>query len=203
MPRSPKADPPSTVRLDVSMPPGELEDAAKADRRFVIDNETKPERERWVGVQWLCAQGVAEHAADGRVRPGDDPPDLLVDGRGVEVVMVLEDGRRPGDEYNRKVELAKHGQTLVRTTNLTTVRDHGHDWIVQQIMKKATRYGGSKTSITWTLLVYANFSWADRVQYELVERALAASPPAFAAVEILYSVAGGPRVRRVFIAPRF
>lgn len=185
------------------MDPRELEEAAKADRTFVMGNETKDMREQWVGVQWLCAYGVPEDSAVGRVHPGGDPPDLRVDGRGVEVVMALEGGRRPGDEYNLKVELAKHGQTLVRKTSLATIRDEGHNWIVEKIMKKATHYGGSQTSSSWTLLVYANFSWVDRVQYELVERALAASPPPFAAVEVVYSVPGGAHVaRRLFTAPQ-
>jgi hypothetical protein len=192
-----KADPPGTQRLDVSMDPHELEEAAKADRRFVTGHETKVDRELWVGKQWLCARGVAEHSVAGRVLPGGDPPDLLVDGLGVEVVMVLDDRRRPGDEYNLKVELATRGQTLVRHMHRATVRDDGHNWIVQKIMKKATHYG-SQTSTEWTLLVYVNFLLADAVQYELVERALATSPPPFAAVEVLYSVSGGHVARRLF-----
>lgn len=198
MSRKHKADPPHTQRLDVSMHPRELEEAAKADRRFVTGHETKVDRELWVGKQWLCAQGVAEDSAAGRVLPGRDPPDLLVDGLGVEVVMVLEDGRRPGDEYNLKVELAKLRQTLVRHMRRETVRDHGHNWIVQEIMKKAAHYGRSETSTAWTLLVYVNILLAEAVQYELVERALAASPPPFTAVEVLYSVRGGHVARRLF-----
>lgn len=50
------------------------------------------------------------------------------------------------------------------------------------------------------LLVYANFGRGDCMQHEIIERTLAASAPPFAAVELLYSVAGGHVARRLFTA---
>lgn len=193
------ANPPGTEPLSVSMDPRELEVLAESDRAFVAGNQARADRERWVGEQWLRSRGLGTTSMDGRVVPGGDPPDLLVDGAGVEVVIAMEDGRKQGDEYRVKHELAARGETLVRWLDLATVRDHGHEWILQRIAEKAEHYS-PEASKAWILLVYANFGWGGRAQYELIERNLAASAPPFAAVEVLYCTGDTHGARRVFTA---
>ena len=88
----------------------ELLQNAKADHAFVTKNEHKPDRERWVLDRWLAARG--EHPKE--IRQGDDPPDFVVDGIGIEVVEAMDTSRRRGDDYKAKVEAAEQGAILVR-----------------------------------------------------------------------------------------
>jgi hypothetical protein len=177
------------------LPCDELLRNAKSDHDFVTKVEHKPDREGWVLDQWLT--GHARRPSE--IRRGADPPDFVVDGTGIEVVEAMQAGRRRGDDYKEKVEAAKAGYAFVRRLpSLHEVRKHGHLWILNQVEQKtAKRYAASKR---WILVVYANFSWTEQVQWELLEAKLIELHPPFASVEVVFSTPAGSVARTVFPA---
>jgi len=181
------------------MKPDELLQNAKADHAYVTKNEHKIDRERWVLDRWLAAQG--EHPKE--IRQGDDPPDFVVDGIGVEIVEAMEASRRRGDDYKAKVVAAEQGDILVRQLpSLSEVREDGHMWILHQVKQKTAKPYDANASSQWKLLVYANFSWADKVQWRLLEAKLLELHPPFARVEVVYSVAETHVARTIFVASK-
>lgn len=175
----------------------ELLQHAKADHAFLTRNQHKVERERWVLDQWLAARGLDPK----KINQGQDPPDFDVDGGGVEIVEAMEAGRRRGDNYKARLEAAKVGDCLVRhLPSLRDVCENGHEWILQQVQQKLDKKYDPSASKHWMLLVYANFSFVEQVQWELLEARLTEMSPPFASVEIFYSIAGGHFARVVFAA---
>jgi hypothetical protein len=173
--------------------PEELVRAAQEDIAF-FSNEHKLTRERWVVDRWLVARGVV--AAD--VRSGGDPPDFIVNGRAVEVVELLEPGRRRGDDYRAKLEAAEDGYALGRRlVSRQRVVERGHEWVLGAVEAKIAKYRG-RSSAGWTLLVYVNVSWADLVAWGEVETALIALSPPFAGIEVVFDVGAGPRAATVW-----
>jgi hypothetical protein len=165
----------------------ELLRVAQHDLAF-FSNEHKLTRERWVVDRWLLARGVVGAA----VQPGGDPPDFIVDGYGVEVVELLEPGRRRGDDYRAKLKGAKDGYALVRRlVPRQRVVERGHEWVVRTVEAKIEKYKG-RSSAAWTLLVYVDFSWADCLCWTDVEATVAALAPPFASIEVVFDVGTGP-----------
>jgi hypothetical protein len=171
----------------VVVDPEEMVRVARSDLAF-FSNEHKLARERWVVDRWLLARGVV----DADVRPGGDPPDFIVDGCGVEVVELLEPGRRRGDDYRAKLEAAEEGHALARPlVSRTRVVERGHEWVVRAIEGKAEKYEPLRSS-AWTLLIYVNIPWADCLSCAHVEAGIEALQPPFAAIEVVFEVGTGP-----------
>jgi hypothetical protein len=183
----------------------DLLDGVKRDKAFVTSHATKGARERWIVDRWLAAAGRSTAS----VADGDDPPDFVVAGCGVEVVEVLEYAgdvdprhlRRRGDEYKERVQLAEEGVIGIRQLpSLEEVRVGGHRWIFAEVRKKSEKYDATHAA-HWTLLVYANFSWTDHVQWDVLTLNVSEIGPPFAAIEVVFDEADGPHVRRVFERP--
>ena len=138
---------------------------AQEDLSF-FSNDQKPARELWVVGRWLLARGVV--GAD--VRPGGDPPDFVVAGRGVEVVELMEPRRRRGNDYRAKREAAERGYALGRRlVSRDRVVEQGHEWVLGAVEAKAKKYEG-RLSATWTLLTYVNVPWADCLSWKRPHR---------------------------------
>jgi hypothetical protein len=147
---------------------------AKADAAYVGGNLSKGHRECWVLRRWLLARGTVAVS----VLTSDDPPDLVVDGVGVEVVEALEPRRRRGNDYAGRVAAAKEGRLAFRKLpSLSNVQAIGHDWVHASIRKKCAKHYDSSVANQGALLVYVNFSWADRVHWAWVEDELAMEHP--------------------------
>jgi hypothetical protein len=177
----------------------ELLSNAKADHAFMTKNEHKPDRERWVLDQWLAAQD--RHPKE--ISQGDDPPDFVVDGTGIEVVEAMRAARRRGDEYKDKAKVAEAKAGCASVTpgpSLREVREHGHTWILNQVKQKAAKGYDENKSSRWTLLVYVNFPWTDKIQWQLLETNLTEFPLPFACVDAVYSDETGHVARTVFVA---
>jgi len=169
---------------------------AREDLAF-FSNDRKPARERWVVDRWLLARGVV--GAD--VRPGGDPPDFIVDGSGVEVVELLEPGRRRGDDYRAKLDAAGEGYALPRPlVSRQRVVERGHEWVIGAVDAKAKKYEG-RLSAAWTLLVYVNLPWAECLSWADVEAKVEALAPPFAAIEVMFDVGTGPVTHTVWHLP--
>ena len=174
--------------------PNELLRVACEDRAF-FSNGQKLTRERWVVDQWLLACGLVGSA----VQPGGDPPDFLVDGRGIEVVELMEPNRRRGDQYNARLQAAHAGHTLPRKLSpRSRVVEQGHEWVLGAIRRKAARYDAS-SSAAWTLLLYVNLPYADCLSWGQVEATLDAQAPRFNRVEVVFDVGRGPTAGKVYV----
>jgi hypothetical protein len=170
----------------------ELVRGAREDLGF-LSNANKAPRERWVVDQWL----TATDATNLSVEPGPDPPDLVVGGIGVEVVEVVERGRKRGHEYGQRLALARDGVIGIRwRTPLHTVRAHGHEWVLDVIRAKAAKYGAS--SAAWALLVYVDLPWADRISWTTVREVVRTEAPHFLTIDAVYHVEGGVAASRLF-----
>jgi hypothetical protein len=176
--------------------PEKLRRIAEEDLRF-FSNEGKLARELWVVNRWLLARGVV--GAD--VRPGGDPPDFSVDGGGVEVVELLEPGRRRGDDYRAKLEAAEEGCFVVRhLVSRERVVERGHEWVFRAIQAKAKKYDPLRSS-AWTLLMYVNLSWADCLSWADAVSLVEGLAPPFAAIEVVFDVGTGPRTVTLWRGP--
>jgi hypothetical protein len=179
-----------------SVPRDELLRSAEEERAFRTTRQHKSDRERCVVQEYLRAHGKLN--AD--IVPGDDPPDVLVNGQAFEVVEAMPRGRRSGDEQKIVVAAAKKGLATIRPLpGLRQVRDVGHLWIFNEVERKKAKGYDPRASAGWTLLVYANFPWGAHVQWEVLEAKLAELAPPFAVVDVLYNTGAGAVVRRLFV----
>lgn len=170
--------------------------AAREDLAF-FSNEHKPTRERWVVDRWLLALG----AVGVDVRTGEDPPDVIVGGSGVEVVELLERGRKRTDDYRAKLDAAGEGYALPRAlVPRKRVVEQAHKWVLHVVEEKAKKYD-RQASAHWTLLIYVNVPWADCLSWANVEAGLVALAPPFARIEVVFDVATGPMTGTVWRSP--
>lgn len=161
-------------------------DGVKEDYEFMVKNKHKQEREQWVVETWLRAKGIAFLAEDLSF-PEQDPPDMFFKGHGIEIVEVMEPGRKRDDEYKEDLQLAEKSQYALRwTVSIPTIADHAHEWIIAQIRKKAEKYQKKGIdSQSWILLVYANFCSLGTIQWHQVKAYIDSNPLPFKAVEVL------------------
>ena len=124
--------------------------------------------------------------------PGGDPPDFIVDSRGVEVVELLQPGRKRGKQYRAKLEAAERGSALSRRMiSRRAVVEHGHEWVLNAIDEKVAKYDQG-VSAQWTLLIYVNVPWADCLSWGEVDVGLVALSPPFAGIEAVFDLGTGP-----------
>lgn len=174
-----------------------IEELARYAREDVayFSNGNKATRERWVVDRWLLARGEVTAS----VTAGADPPDFIVDGRGVEVVELLQPGRRRGDQYQAKVEAAELGLALHRKlASRKSVTAHGDQWVINSIVGKLKKYE-PQASAYWSLLIYVNIGLADCISWHAVEARLAAIAPAFASIEVVFDAGPTPTARTLWL----
>jgi hypothetical protein len=152
---------------------------AENEQRF-FSNEGKKSRERWVLERWLAHSGKSHlHFTEG------EAPDFTVGDESVEIVEVLERGRRRhADVKTDAVELRAGGLPSPRVAaDLESVKNRGRDWILQQIDAKAQKYRTS--AATWTLLLYVNVPWPGKTDWAAIRQELAAHLRPFRRIEAL------------------
>ena len=155
-----------------------LVQAAREDLRF-FSNPGRNHREQWVFEHW-CALT--------RRNPGDyrkgESPDFDSAGEAVEITEVQRPGRKRGDEARKEVEALQLGNIPDPTDggDLKSVIEHAHCWVASAIAKKAQKYGIKAND--WILLVYVNYSFSDRTQWDRV-RQFVATLSTFKAVHVL------------------
>jgi hypothetical protein len=170
------------MSLSVQPNPG-LHSACKDDVRF-FSNACKDEREQWVFDHWCTlTQRNAAQCKKG------ERPDFTLNGEQIEVVEILEPGRRRHKEF--KDDLSKLRTGTWQTADLIhdgpelkTILSSAHQWVLDAIRAKHTHYGS--LSLPWTLLVYADFTFADQTDWGKVTKELSQTPPGFARIEVLF-----------------
>lgn len=164
------------------LPPGLLS-AFEGDVRF-FSNEGKGDRERWVFDRWCSLTG--RNSAQGIKC---EAPDFKLNGEHIEIIDVLEPGRKRHKEF--KDDLAKLRTGTAQTADLIhngpdleTVKSSAHQWVLNAVRHKQKLYGSKSAS--WTLLIYADFAFADRTDWKTVITELSRTPPGFTRVEVLF-----------------
>jgi hypothetical protein len=161
----------------------ELLAGCRDDIRF-FSNGSKDDRERWIFDRW-CAQ-TGRNAAQGIK---GESPDFTLNDEQIEIVEVLEPGRKRHKEFKDDLTTLHNGASqdggLVHDgPGLETTKNFAHKWLLDAIRAKHKRYGPSSAS--WTLLVYADFTFANRTDWQAVVTDLNRTPPGFARIEILF-----------------
>lgn len=158
-------------------------DILREDERFLTASTMKPKREEWVLQAWLKRHDPAVVWT----RPDQDPPDFIVAGQGVEVIEVLDEGRKRGDECRaaiRREEGALDGECAGGWSDLHHIASCAHLWISSAIASKSAKYEPRMAS-SWKLLVYVNVGWPERINWPEVRRITSANPPVFDSVVCL------------------
>jgi len=139
-----------------------LVQASRDDLRF-FSNPGRNDREQWVFEHWCALTG----RTPGNYNKGESP-DFYSAGEAVEITEVQQPGRRRGDEARKAVEALQLGNVPDATDggDLKSVLEHAHSWITSAIGKKAQKYGIKAND--WILLVYVNYSFSDRTQWDRV-----------------------------------
>ena len=155
-----------------------------------MGNPGSDERERWVLDQWLSAKGNTSVS----VEKGNDPPDFLVDGEPVEVTEVLPPNRKRHQEYKDDLHKYRNGEAWGvherpgDTGDLRTINREAGDWILGRIKAKEEKYANGDKRVNYTLLVYVNLAWADRIDWGHITMQLKQkSVVGFKRIEAIYS----------------
>lgn len=145
-----------------------------------MSNAGRDERERHVLDTWCALTGTRPQKVDKRERP-----DFVVDGESIEVVEVQNPGRRRQDEYKQDVMSLESGMMPEprEGLDLQDVVRESADWIADAIIKKAQKYGHAADS--WTLIVYGNYDWFDRTDWNKVRVIVAAKVQTFKRIDVL------------------
>ncbi len=151
------------------------------DQIHFFSNGGKKERERWVVEAW-CRPG----GRNGFSIVDGERPDFTVDGEKVEVSEALRPHRRRHDACKEDLaEMAAGRLPSPRYAgSLEEVLAGGHLWALNGIDAKIEKYRSTATS-DWVLLLYVNFSFWQRVRWELVRSQLTATPPPFKRIDAL------------------
>lgn len=126
-----------------------------------FSNAGKKERERWILDRWIALAGlVVKDTVE------DEGPDFIVNGVGIEVVEVLEPGRKRGDEHRADRDaLAEGNPTEWRTwVDIEWVISEAHSWVYESIAGKAEKY--RSTALGWVLLIYLNYGWWEETNWQ-------------------------------------
>jgi hypothetical protein len=145
----------------------------------------KDDRERWVFDHWCSLTGRnASHGTKG------EGPDFELNGELIEIVEVLVKGRKRHKEYLDDLAALHTGTRNLKDLihdgpGLETIKSIAHVWVLAAITDKHKHYGSS--SLSWTLLIYANFTFADRANWDAVKTELTRRTPGFARIEVLFA----------------
>lgn len=162
--------------------PGLISDFQDDVRFFSI--ACKDDRECWIFDHWCslternAAQGIKGEA-----------PDFTLNGEKIEIVEILEAGRKRHKEFKDDLATLRTGPSqpadlMHDGPDLETIMCIAHKWLLDGIRDKHNHYGPSSAS--WTLLVYADFTFANRTDWQAVTTELSRTPPGFARVEVLF-----------------
>lgn len=171
----------------------ELLEAADDDRKF-FSNKGKDDRESWVMEKW-CALTKRTFSCFTK----SESPDFVSEDESVEIVEVLESGRRRQDEVKQTFEEIKcaakenrppdYKKLIHDGPELREIEANGKKWIVDEVNKKANKYGTKANG--WILLIYLNVSFADRINLSLVRQEVSClSPNPFKEIHLLYPSGG-------------
>jgi hypothetical protein len=152
------------------------------DLRF-FSNACKDDRERWIFDNWCSLTG--RNSAQGIK---SEAPDFTLNGKKIEIVEVLEAGRKRHKEFKDVMATLSPGSSqsadLIHDgPDLDKIKSSAHQWVLDAIRDKHNHYGSSAAS--WTLLVYADFTFANRTDWQAVTTELSRTPPGFARIEVL------------------
>lgn len=157
--------------------------ACEDDVRF-FSNGGKDDRERWIFHHWCSLTG--RNAVQGKK---GEAPDFTLNGEMIEIVEVLEPDRKRHKEFEDDLATLRNGpsesdELVHQGPELETIKSSAHKWLLEAIRDKHTHYG--PTCVSWTLLVYADFSFADLADWQAVTMELSRTPPGFARIEVLF-----------------
>jgi hypothetical protein len=157
--------------------------ALQDDVRF-FSNMCKDDRERWVFDHWCSLTGRSD-----ALGIKGEAPDFTLNSERIEIVEVLEADRKRHKEFKDDLVTVRNGSApsakLIHDgPDPETIRSGAHKWLLDAIRDKHNRYGPSSAS--WTLLVYANFTFANRTDWPAVAEELSRTPPGFARIELLF-----------------
>ena len=151
----------------------------REDRRFCSD-AGKPARDRWVFEHWCRRMGKESSAF-----VQGEGPDFCRGQEYVEITEAVPPGCRRQDEFKKAESelLAGKSPQPWDSVSLEEVLMGGHCWVLNAIAAKARKYRSAARG--WVLVVYVNFSFWQRVCWDLVKSQLGASPPPFECIDAL------------------
>jgi hypothetical protein len=148
-----------------------------------FSNTFKDNRERWVFERWCHLTGRNFSLA-----VKGEAPDFTLGNEQIEIVEVLETSRRRHQEYKDDLKAATVSAPGItgfvhNKADLEEIKTQAHQWVLATIAEKQRHYGSSAK--TWTLLLYANFSFANKADWRSVVSALASNPSGFHEIHAL------------------
>jgi len=149
--------------IEVALPLADINrEAARADLQF-MSNPGREDREKWVLARWCALTERPENSFQKGERP-----DFASSKEAVEITEVLLPGRKRTDEYREAMEFLQQGNLPEPSEEsaIKTIIDHAHTWIANAVKDKAAKYNA--LSKGWILIVYANYPFSDRTQWDLV-----------------------------------
>ena len=166
-----------------TQPAPALLSAFQEDVRF-FSNACKDDRERWIFEYWCSLTGRSAAQATKR-----EAPDFTLNGEKIEIMEVLEAGRLRHKEFKDDLTALRSGNlqsaNLIHDgPDLVTIKRSAHQWVLDAIRAKHNHYGPSSAS--WTLLVYADFTFANRTDWPAVTAELSRTFPGFARIDVLF-----------------
>src|SRR5688500_12605280 len=96
-------------------------DARKEAVRF-FSAEAKPERERWVAVEFLTNLGMKFEAGE-VLSSQTDPPDIVFRDAAFEIKEIMDVGKKRHDEYKEALRRAEQARTVGELFEAYTPKD--------------------------------------------------------------------------------
>ncbi|MEI8283310.1 MAG: hypothetical protein WCG75_12955, partial [Armatimonadota bacterium] len=151
---------------------------ARKNERF-MSNAGKSDRERELLECWCALTGRAVGAP-----VKGEGPDFMMGDTGIEMVEVLDRGRRRHGEYKDEVKSLEAGVMPKPSDggDLQDALEHAADWVANTIIEKANHYGLSAAK--WVLVVYADYSYWQRTDWSRVRSIVAAKVRTFARIDV-------------------
>jgi hypothetical protein len=113
--------------------------SARAESVRYFSSENKPERERWVAVEFLTNLGVSLSESEVQVVV-DEPPDVRFRSAAFEVKEIQDPGRRRHAEYKASLERAVAATSPKDLLEPATPRDITYAEVCEQVENEVARY---------------------------------------------------------------
>lgn len=167
-----------------------LHKALEIQNFFSNFTHSQKEREQWIIESWLEFHYLDKQKIS---YPKQDPPDFYYDNIPVEIIEVLPKERKRGDEIKDWMSRIKNQeQSSIMTfpseySRLQNVKLTLLPRLEEEIRKKESKYKKRKIDIeNWTLLVYVNFPWTGKINWEEIENGLKDINFSFKKIELMY-----------------